>query len=80
MKDDLDSWLQTAALQPPADFSQRVMQAIQQLPPAPAQRPQPRWRSLARLAAAAGWLSGGLLGLSQLLGFVLSYCLASAAI
>lgn len=86
MNDELDMLLQNDLLQPPADFSQRVMQRIQSLPqraelaatPAPAQ--SIRWRRLRWLATAAGLVGSGLLGLSQLAGFVFGLWVTTSAI
>jgi hypothetical protein len=75
MNDDLDARLREDLLQPPTDFTQRVMSKlaaqIQPLPrpalqvapqPAPRVTQFPAWPRLRWLAARAGWLGGGLLG------------------
>lgn len=83
MYDELDTLLQDAALQPPPDFTQRVMQAINQrtLPPLLPSRPiRSRWQRLRWLAAASGLVGTGLLGLSQLASFVFGLWIASAAL
>jgi hypothetical protein len=86
MNDELDLLLQNDLLQPPPDFTQRVMQRIQSLPrsasPAatPAQAQSTRWRRLRWLAAATGLVGSGLLGLSQLAGFVFGLWLTTSAI
>ena len=83
MHDELDTLLQDAALQPPPDFSQRVMRAIAQRTPAtmPA-RPAPAssWQRLRWLATVSGLVGTGLLGLSQLASFVFGLWIASAAL
>ena len=86
MNDELDILLQNDLLHPPADFTQRVMQRIRSLPrsalPAatPAQARAVRWRRLRWLAAATGLVGSGLLGLSQLAGFVFGLWVTAAAI
>ena len=86
MNDELDILLQNDLLHPPPDFTQRVMQRIQSLPPStspaatPAQARSVRWRRLRWLAAATGLVGSGLLGLSQLAGFVFGLWLTAAAI
>ena len=82
MNDDLDLLLQNDLLQPPADFTQRVMQRVQSLPrsASPAQARAVRWRRLRWLAAATGLVGSGLLGLSQLAGFVFGLWVTAAAL
>jgi hypothetical protein len=86
MNDELDMLLQKDLLQPPPDFTQRVMQRIQTLPhsaslaASPAKAPSTRWRRLRWLANAAGLVGGGLLGLSQLAGFVFGLWVSASAI
>lgn len=86
MNDELDLLLQDDLLHPPADFTQRVMQRIQSLPrsasPAttPVQARSTRWNRLRWLATATGLVGGGLLGLSQLAGFVFGLWLTTSAI
>ncbi|MBK9441360.1 MAG: hypothetical protein IPN53_08605 [Comamonadaceae bacterium] len=82
MNDELDTLLQDGLLQPPPDFTQRVMCAIDQraaaaTPARPARKP---WQRLRWLAAASGLLGTGLLGLSQLASFVFGLWIASAAL
>ena len=82
MNDDLDTLLQDAGLQPPPDFTQRVMLAIEQrtpvaMPTRPTRHP---WQQLRWLAAASGLVGTGLLGLSQLASFVFGLWIASAAL
>ena len=86
MNDELDALLQHDLLQPPADFTRRVMH---RLPPWPHPTPSvaaagkvrpAHWSRLRRLATAAGLIGGGLLGLSQLAGFVFGLWVASTAI
>ena len=82
MNDELDTLLQDAALQPPPDFTQRVMGAIEQrtlaaMPTRPTRSP---WRRLRWLVAASGLVGTGLLGLSQLASFVFGLWMASAAL
>jgi len=73
MTDPLDRLLSEPLLQPPADFTERVMQRIQTLPaPAPSRR-RAGW--LAWLALAAG----ALLGAAQLAGFMFGIWTASTA-
>ncbi len=84
MNDDLDTLLSQDLLQPPTDFSYRVMQGIKPLPmpfkeahalhlsqPAPALR---------KLAIHAAMIAAGLLGLSQVVGFVFGVWVASSAL
>ena len=86
MNDELDLLLQNDLLQPPADFTQRVMQRIRSLPrgalPAatPAQARAVRWRRLRWLAAATGLVGTGMVGLSQLAGFVFGLWVTAAAL
>ena len=86
MNDELDLLLQNDLLRPPPDFTQRVMQRIQSLPhgtsPAatPAHAQSTRWSRLRWLAAATGLVGSGLLGLSQLAGFVFGLWVTAAAI
>jgi hypothetical protein len=82
MHDALDTLLQDDFLQPPPDFTQRVMRTIAQRTPVP--RPTrstgSRWQRLRWLAAVSGLVSTGLLGLSQLASFVFGLWMASAAL
>lgn len=83
MNDDLDTLLQDASLQPPPDFTQRVMQALPQRtspPPKPVRTVRNPWQRLRWLAAAGGLVGTGLLGLSQLASFVFGLWIASAAL
>ena len=80
MNDDVNTVLNDALLQPPADFTQAVMQRVALLPLPLGAAPGPRWRRLRRVAAAAGLIGGGLLGLSQLASFVFGLWLTATAI
>ena len=86
MNDELDILLQNDLLQPPADFTQRVMQRIQSPPPStspaatPTQAQSTRWSRLRWLAAATGLVGTGMVGLSQLAGFVFGLWLTTSAI
>lgn len=83
MNDDLDTLLQAACLQPPPDFTQRVMQALPQRtspPPQPVRTVRNPWQRLRWLAAASSLVGTGLLGLSQLASFVFGLWIASAAL
>ena len=88
MNDDLDALLRDPLLQPPADFTQRVMrnlpvslpvQTIERRTPPPGVGLRLRW-----LAARAGWVGAGVLGfvlgLDQLAAFVFGLWLAGAAL
>jgi anti-sigma factor RsiW len=82
MNDDLDTLLSSNLLAPPADFTQRVMQSVERLPRRTlAVKPRATFASLLRRIAAAAALAGaGMLGLSQLAGFMFGLWLASAAL
>jgi hypothetical protein len=80
MHDDLDTLLQDDFLQPPPDFAQRVMRAIDRRALAPAPTGRSPWHRLRWLAAASGLVGTGLLGLSQLASFVFGLWIASAAL
>jgi hypothetical protein len=84
MNDDLDALLRDDFLRPPADFTQRVMQRIQQQPTSmaatPARPRTRRWNRLRWLLTTTGLVASGLLGLSQLASFVFGWWLAAAAI
>lgn len=82
MNDELDTLLQDAALQPPPDFTQRVMRSIEQRTPAsmPTSPTRSPWQRLRWLAAMSGLVGTGLLGLSQLASFVFGLWIASAAL
>ena len=86
MNNDLDALLQTDYLDPPDDFTQRVMQRIQLRRYATpstsivAAERTGRWNRLRWLAAATGLVGGGLLGLSQLASFVFGLWLAGSAV
>lgn len=71
--DPLEQLLQTGPLQPPNDFTARVMQQIQYLP-LPEREAKPlewlQWLAL---------VGGALLGLEQLAAFVFGVWVASAA-
>jgi hypothetical protein len=82
MNDDLDALLIGNLLAPPADFTLRVMQSVERLPRRTLWvKPQanPR-RLLRRMAAAAALVGTGLLGMSQLAGFMFGLWLASPAL
>ena len=73
MSDPLDRLLSEPLLQPPADFTERVMQRIQTLPaPAPS-RQRAGWLAWFALAA------GALLGAAQLAGFMFGIWTAATA-
>lgn len=83
MHDDMDALLQQDLLQAPGDFAYRVAQGIKPLPSpfavaaaAPAM-PAPGWRYW---VARIGLVGAGVLGLSQVLGFVFGVWLAGAAL
>ena len=83
MYDELDRLLGQDLLQPPADFSYRVMQGIKPLAlPFPASRPAAARPApvLRTLLIRIGMLGAGLLGLSQVLSFVLGVWLATSAL
>jgi len=82
MNDELDLLLQNDLLQPPADFTQRVMQRVQSLPrsASPAQARSTRWSRLRWLAAATGLVGTGMVGLSQLAGFVFGLWVTATAL
>ena len=90
MNDDLDALLQDDFLRPPPDFSRDVMQRIEQLRHqalrvdargiAPARPRACLWRRLRWLATVTGLVGSGMLGLSQLAGFVFGLWIASSAI
>ena len=77
----LDRWLLDAAPDLPADFTARVLAALPERPPAlrapadTAALPPTRWPRLRALALAAG----GLLGLAQVLAFLLGVWSATQA-
>lgn len=81
-RDALDELLARDWLQTPPDFTQRVMQRLPwQAEPAGLARPRRAfWQRLRWLLAAAGLLGSGVLGLSQLAGFVFGLWLASSAV
>ena len=73
MSDPLDRLLSEPLLQPPADFTERVMQRIRALPaPAPS-RQRAGWLAWFALAA------GALLGAAQLAGFMFGIWTAATA-
>jgi len=86
MKDDLDTLLHDDLLHTPSDFTQRVMQSVQQLPQrqtffaAPARTRRHLWNLLCRIVSIAGLIGGGILGLSQIAGFVFAFWLTTTAI
>lgn len=86
MKNDLDTLLQNDFLQPPPDFTERVMQRIQNLPQSaslsatPAYAHPTFWSRLRWIATITGLIGGGMLGLSQIAGFVFGLWLAASAI
>jgi hypothetical protein len=88
MNDDLDALLRADFLRPPTDFTQRVMQRIEQqthapltqLAASPARPRAARWTRVRWLLTATGMAASGLLGLSQLASFVFGWWLVTAAI
>jgi len=86
MKNDLDTLLRDDLLQAPPDFTERLMQRIQQLPQrtslsaTPAQAHAAFWSNLRRIAAMTGLIGAGALGLGQIAGFVFGLWLAGSAI
>jgi hypothetical protein len=95
MNDDLDALLRDDFLRPPADFTQRVMQRIQQQHKKTQLQPTPlaaaparpwsspwtrRWNRLRWLLTTTGLVASGLLGLSQLASFVFGWWLVTAAL
>ncbi len=86
MKNDLDALLQDDLLRPPPDFTKRVMQGVQQLQQRPSlsatpAKPRSRfWNLLRWIATIAGLIGGGILGLSQIAGFVFALWLTATAI
>jgi hypothetical protein len=84
MNDDLDALLSQDLLQPPTDFSYRVMQGIKPLP-MPFQKAYPQYTShpahaLRKLVISMGMIGAGLLGLSQVVSFVFGVWVASSAL
>jgi hypothetical protein len=86
MKYDLDTLLQDDWLQPPPDFTLRVMQRVQLLPQRPSLSAAPAktrfslWNLLRWIATIAGLIGGGILGLNQIAGFVFAFWLTATAI
>jgi hypothetical protein len=88
MNDELDALLRDDFLRPPTDFTQRVMQRIEQQTQAPPTQlatslARPRatlWTRVRWLLTAIGLAASGLLGLSQLASFVFGWWLVSATI
>jgi hypothetical protein len=80
--DALDDLLARDWLHTPPGFTQRVMRHLpRQLVPAASARPsRARWQRLRWLLAATGLVGSGVLGLSQLTGFIFGLWLASSAI
>ena len=78
----LDELLTRDWLQAPPDFTRRVMQHLPRQS-GPAALPEPShagWRRLRWMVAATGLAGSGVLGLSQLAGFVFGLWLTSSAI
>ena len=78
----LDELLTRDWLQAPPDFTRRVMQRLPSQS-GPAASPGPShagWRRLRWILAATGLVGSGVLGLSQLAGFVFGLWLTSSAI
>lgn len=73
--DALDALLQRPLLQPPPGFAQRV---VQRLPRRVA--PPSAWSRLRWLLVATGLAGGGVLGLSQIVGFVFGLWFTAAAL
>jgi hypothetical protein len=86
MENDLDVLLQDNLLQPPSDFTERVMQRVQQLPQrallsaTSAKTRSLFWNLLRLIATIAGLIGGGILGLSQIAGFVFAFWITATAI
>jgi hypothetical protein len=84
MNDDLDSLMGHDLLQPPEDFSYRVMQGIKPLPMpfkqhVPQQSTQPI-HALRKIAMSIGMIGAGMLGLSQVVSFVFGLWFVSSAL
>lgn len=81
-RDALDELLARDWLQAPPGFTQRVMQRLpRHLEPAASARPRRAWwQRLRWLLAATGLVGSGVLGLSQLAGFVFGLWLTSSAV
>jgi hypothetical protein len=84
MNDDLDALLSQDLLQSPTDFSYRVMQGIKPLP-MPFTQPLPQHtkhpiQALRKMVMRIGMVGAGLLGLSQVVGFVFGVWLVSSAL
>lgn len=81
-RDALDELLVRDWLQTPPDFTQRVMQRLpSQAEPSVSAKPRrARWQRLRWLLAATTVVGSGLLGLSQLAGFVFGLWLTSSAV
>ncbi len=84
MNDDLDTLLSQDLLKAPSDFSYRVMQGIKPLPMPFEQVRRPKatatGHALRQLAFRLGVVSAGLLGLSQVLGFVFGVWISATAL
>lgn len=84
MSNDLETLLSQNLLEPPEAFSYHVMQGIKPLPN-PFGKVRPRSSRLSipaiqKLAMRIGLLGAGVLGLSQVVGFVFGVWFASAAL
>jgi hypothetical protein len=84
VNDDLDTLLSQDLLQPPTNFSYRVMQGIKPLP-MPFEKAHSTHIShpslaLRKLVIGMGMMGAGLLGLSQVVSFVFGVWVASSAL
>jgi hypothetical protein len=78
MTDKLESLLNDDLLHPPRDFTARVMHEVRAHPPMRVKvgrQQRIRW-----VMTIAGLVSGGLLGLPQLIGFVMGLWVTTAAL
>ena len=74
---ELDEWLNSGFLNPPADFTSRVMRRVQTLPP-PARKPQVK-TTLHELVKWLALLGGAALGAAELVAFIFGIWVATAA-
>ena len=74
---ELDDWLGSGFVNPPADFTDRVMRRAQALP-LPARKPQVK-NTLHELVKWLLLLGGAALGAAELVMFIFGIWLASAA-
>jgi hypothetical protein len=66
MNSQLEDLLESTALEPPEGFAVQVMGRVKRLPPAPRARNAPRWMPWIALVC------GFVLGIDELVGFILS--------